>query len=281
MKYALVAAPFPALLLSLYMMQTAQAGRALIIQQIAVAVVSATICAIAIGRSRKHLRLDTMLWMLVCIAICLWIPVLMQSGDGPKRWVSLGGLRLYLAAVLLPTALLMLARVLREPNVGSKRALLTIMGIGTALAAQPDASQVTAFVAGCAVLATHTKMRMADKLVAAGALVLLICAAWVQPDPLKPVAYVEGVLELAQGIGPLALLAALGCLLLPPIMLVQHSRRANRGEFLAVAMYYVALDCAAYFQLTPMPLLGFGAGPILGYFVMLVFAHHCRHPEVA
>ena len=50
------------------------------------------------------------------------------------------------------------------------------------------------------------------------------------------------------------------------------ARVATRGPrgLLAVAMYYVALVGLAPLEITPVPLLGFGAGPILGYLLMVL-----------
>ena len=96
--------------------------------------------------------------------------------------------------------------------------------------------------------------------------------AWWQPDPLLPVPYVEGVLDLAGAAGPAALAAALAALALPLLMLTPLARGSHDTAFLSVAIYYLAIDVLAWRQLTPMPLLGFGAGPIVGYALMVAAA---------
>ena len=85
----------------------------------------------------------------------------------------------------------------------------------TALTLQPDASQVTAFssAAGLSLLVGN-----ASKMIKATGLTgLAACLgwAWSRPDPLEPIPHVEGVLDLAWNLGPLALIAAVLALALP------------------------------------------------------------------
>jgi hypothetical protein len=39
---------------------------------------------------------------------------------------------------------------------------------------------------------------------------------------------------------------------------------------MAVAIYYTTLVALAPLEITPVPLIGFGAGPILGYLLMVL-----------
>jgi len=158
-----------------------------------------------------------------------------------------------------PVTLLLLSEELKDAKAKIPWPLIAVIGIALALALQPDASQVTAFALACAVLFHRAPIA----LVLAGSVAL----AWKQPDPLKPVPYVEGVLELARGIGPLAFIGALVALALPIGVLFWQARSHKSIPLASVALYYVVIDICAYLQLTPMPLLGYGAGPILGYFL--------------
>ena len=106
---------------------------------------------------------------------------------------------------------------------------------------------------------------MIRRALVAAAMAAGVAWAWWQPDPLLPVSYVEGVLDLAANAGPVALVAALAALALPLLMLSWQARASNDPALLSVAVYYLAIDVLAWRQLTPMPLLGFGAGPIVGY----------------
>ena len=227
-------------------------------QQVLFFSVAAVSCALL---SRKPLALTDKSRdrALIVAAVLVALPLLLPS-TGPQRWLGAGGFRLYIASVVLPGTLLLL------PQARSGGVILLL--IAAALAAQPDASQATAFaLAGVAVLLRmHLSglARIGMSVALAGAATV----AWLRPDPLEPVSYVEGVLVLAQQVGPLALGFALTALALPVVVLLRLGQTP-------VALYYLAVYFFAYRQLTPMPLLGFGVGPILGYFSLLL----CRLPD--
>lgn len=106
----------------------------------------------------------------------------------------------------------------------------------------------------------------------ATALAAGVAWAWWQPDPLLPVPHVEGVLDLAAAAGPVWFAAAVIALALPLLALARLARASNAPALLSVAIYYVVIDVLAWRQLTPMPLLGYGAGPIVGYALMAASA---------
>ena len=271
MRLFLLAA-IPTLLGSLFLMHTAQAGRMLELQQTLVVVVAA---ALAWALSRRSAPLsDT--WIrgsLGSAALVLLLPLLLSSGDGPRRWVSLGGVRLYVASVVLPSVVLLLARALGSSTgkVTGPLVMATVMAL--TLAAQPDAAQTTAFALACAVLVVRAELTLVSKALTLAGLAGALALAWRVPDPLKPVSYVEGVLALAGAMSPLVLGLALLALALLPALLLWRARSLGSFGLVAVASYYLVIDFLAYRQLTPMPLLGFGAGPILGYFWMASLAN--------
>lgn len=116
----------------------------------------------------------------------------------------------------------------------------------------------------------------AYKALALAALVACCVWAWSKPDPLEPVPYVEGVLTLAAQAGWIALSAAIVSAAIPVLSLVWLGMRNSQHALFAVAAYYVCIIGFAATQITPMPLLGFGAGPIIGYF-MMVFLYMRLH----
>ena len=78
----------------------------------------------------------------------------------------------------------------------------------------------------------------------------------------------EGVFNVATEVSLFALLAALISAALPVIAFVWVARVTRHNGTFAVAVYYAALFALAPLQVTPVPLLGFGTGPILGYFLV-------------
>ena len=256
----LVLAALPAFLGSLFLMQRGGASPSQQLQQAVVFCVAALACTLL---SHKPLPFTDKSRdrALIVAAVLVVLPLLLPS-TAPHRWLGAGGFRLYIASVVLPSAVLLLAQ--------ARSGWAHLLVIAAALAAQPDASQATAFALAGLVVLLRAPLPVLARVGVGAALAGAATVAWLRPDPLEPVSYVEGVLVLAQQVGPLALGLALVALALPIAALLRMGQ-------LGVAVYYVAILFFAYRQLTPMPLLGFGVGPILGYFGM---ASLCRPREI-
>jgi cell division protein FtsW (lipid II flippase) len=259
-------APIPAFLGSLLLIQFAQAGSLVLIQQILFFLASAAVCAFAVFRQPVQPRTD---WRLLTAAALagLIAPLFLTASDGPQRWLELGGFRLYVAALVLPMVVWILTHATRFQPRNALWVLPSSVLIGATLALQPDAAQATAFSMACLVLVFVAPVQPVGKLTTAALLATCATVAWLQPDPLQPISYVEGVLTLALSVSPLALILAL-CALITPIA-VMTLRAKAAPAFYAVVVYYLTIGICACFGLTPMPLLGFGAAPIFGYFLLI------------
>ena len=259
---------------SVLLMRQAHAGTALLTQQIAVAVV----CLGAVALTRRetsptaHTSRPALAIAAASAVLLLWAPIWLNTLGGPERWLGVGGVRIYVASALLPVLVFVLARLMRQSSATPRWAWGLMPAALWALAVQPDASQATAFALACVLPLWRASAGAGMKTLVVTTLVAGVTWAWWQPDPLLPVSYVEGVLDLAQSAGPVALVAALAVLALPPLTLTRQARALNDPALLSVAIYYLAIDVLAWRQLTPMPLLGFGAGPIVGYALLAAAA---------
>lgn len=265
----LLAAALPALAGSLWLMRQAGAGGALVTQQTAVAVASFGAVALTRPPGPRAGALASPALAAGLAVLLLWAPMWLGTLAGPERWLTVGGVRVYVASALLPALLLALARALDSSSTAPRWPWFVMPAALWALSAQPDASQATAFGLACALPLARASAGAGIATLVAATLAAGVAWAWWQPDPLLPVPYVEGVLDLARAAGPAALVAALATLALPPFLLARQARASNDTALLSVAIYYVAIDVLAWRQLTPMPLLGFGAGPIVGYALMV------------
>lgn len=256
-------APVPALTLSVWLMGLAGAPRSAQTLQIVVAGLAAAV-AVALGRIHRVNHPGGAHWLALAMAASLFVPVLVGSQDGPQRWLALAGTRVYIAPVVLPIALLLLEAPARSPAIYAA----SVVAAATALVLQPDAPQLTAFaLAMLALLASSNSYRLL-RLTLAAALLGCAVVAWRTPDPLAPVRYVEGVFSLAADVSRFALAAALTSAALSVAAFARVAQAERSFGAFAVGVYYASLFALAPLQVTPVPLLGFGAGPILGYFLV-------------
>jgi hypothetical protein len=226
----------------------------------------AAMCVLAFvaGRVRRGAGGPMILGVIAALAV-VGIGATLLSGDlPPRRWVSLGAVRLYMAPVVLPSLLAACAVTVRRRGATDIIAFGAVIGASLLLAAQPDASQVLALFAGAAACCVHGRAHVRRSVVTLCIVAGITAWSFAQPDPLEPVAYVEGVFALALERSPVAGAFVIGS----AIAFLVGLYRAARAEWFwlsAVASYYVALYACSIAGLTPAPLIGYGAGPLLGY----------------
>lgn len=185
--------------------------------------------------------------------------------EGVHRWIAVGPLRLYIASMVLPIAILMVQQFLKRHK--HILAVLASMILMVLLTLQPDAAQITGFAIAitfllCECRAMPITLRLA----------MIVCAAccvvysWVNLDGLPPVSYVEGILEMTREIGVVWFAAAIFALLPIPFSFLLY-REKNAVVSIGLCLYYIAILVATLFGNFPVPLMGFGVSPILGYLV--------------
>jgi hypothetical protein len=218
--------------------------------------------AAAWGVARRPAALPA---FLLAAPASLAVTLLNAPVDGVHRWIDVGPLHINAAAVLLPAAIVALA-ALRDRR-WSWLAAAAILGL---LVVQPDASQATAFGAGMIVVLASSRAPAAIRAGGAIATVLAVAAAWMRPDPLPPVPEVEDVIGLAWGWSPLAAAAAVALLAataLWPLRIALADRPWSRTAALALAVCLVASAVARVLGAFPVPLVGIGMSPVLGFWL--------------
>ncbi|WP_245768847.1 hypothetical protein [Stigmatella aurantiaca] len=228
--------------------------------------------------SRRDLRLGVMaLAAFAAIAATLAFPGL----DGVHRWLPLGPLRLNASAAFLPWLLVGMS----ASHAGVRRGctVLALLAQGVHWL-QPDAAQATALAGGTLVLmrpwapGPGRGLRMAGVALMGG----LAACTWARADPLAPVAHVERILFLAADRGPLWLGAtgAVGALLLGAFWLTARaSAPAHARVALAFGTAFALMVGATFLGNFPVPLMGAGAGPVLGWYAFAAVLTRPERPE--
>ena len=263
-RFLLFWSAVPAIALSIWLLWIVGAPRTAQVLQVALAAIATAIFVILVRTRRLGLPGSIHLLPLV-LALSLFIPLLASGHGNPERWLVLGGVRLYVAPLVLPVLLYLLGTsAARAPGLYAA----SVAGTAIALLLQPDASQMSAFAMAMLVLLIAPSVRFTLRL--ALLVVLLFCAVvvWRMPDSLAPVRYVEGIFGIAAEASLFALIAALLFAAVPVAAFTLTAWVTRSSGALAVAVYYASLFAQAPLQVTPVPLLGFGAGPILGYFLV-------------
>ncbi|MBI3713741.1 MAG: hypothetical protein HY253_12385 [Burkholderiales bacterium] len=266
--------PLPALLASFYIFQLADAGRGIYLQQTIVAAIAFVLCFWFTTRANTGAQTNSSqraLKALFVTALLLYLPsVLALIKSDPTlahRLLSLGGIRIYLAACLLPACLYLIAKIASNAN---QRQTLTaaIALILFALAMQTDAAQAMAFAGAIAFIIWRSGWTFAQITSITVLCIANLTLAWMREPNIAPVNYVEGVIQLASSQHLFAGITIGLVALILPTGLAWIAWKGQQPGIAAAALYYLIISACAFAQLTPMPLLGFGASPIIGYFLL-------------
>jgi cell division protein FtsW (lipid II flippase) len=184
--------------------------------------------------------------------------------QGVHRWIDLGPAHINVAMLLLPAMTVALAALARDrigPWIGALAAAMVL------LAAQPDASQAAALACAAAVTVIGLVRRPAIRLATLAGLLGLAVVAWLRPDPLQPVAEVEGIIGLAFSLSPLLAGLALLCLAgtaAAPAVLTWSSPLPARLAGRALAACFLVWAAAPFLGAFPVPFAGIGPSSVLG-----------------
>lgn len=227
------------------------------VQNLAAAIIGAVIAIIG---SRRRAS-STASLVAVAVAIVLLLATFASAGvQDVHRWIRLGPLTIHAASLVIPIILIEAGRLLRETRLVIACAILSI--VAAILALQPDAGQATAFAGAALVLLATHRQRNVVAILTMLVLLSLAAASFLRSDPLAPVAYVEEIaMRIAQqgAVWQVLVILALALLVVPFL-----TSRTPSG--LAIAVYLALAIAASYWGHFPVPVLGYGMSPILGYF---------------
>lgn len=260
-----VLASAPALALGVLVMRASDVPAAVWGQNVAAWAAGALVC-LGLQRARTSRPSSTWADLTALLTLGALVTTLLAPGmDGVHRWVRLGPVRLHTAALLLPLLLVALERLAGVR--GWWIASLVAVGVVLALLLQPDAAQATAFAGAAGILLFPGAGRSPLRWIALLFLPVVAGLSWLRRDPLAPVPHVEGIVGLAGNLGVGWAVAAVVSLLLLPVPFFLAGRGAGRRTGLALGAYVSITFLAAFVGSFPVPVMGYGVSPILGYLV--------------
>lgn len=258
-------ASVPALALGVLVMRASDVPAAVWGQNVAAWVAGALLC-LGVRRTRASLPSSAWADLAALLTFGALVATLLAPGvDEVHRWVRLGPVRLHTAALLLPLLIVALERLARVR--GWWIASLVAVGMALALFLQPDAAQATAFAGASGVLLLPGVGRSAPRWIALLSLPVIAGLSWLRRDPLSPVPHVEGIVGLAAHLGMGWAVAAVASLLLLPVPFFLAARGVGRRTGRALGVYVGITLIAAFVGSFPVPVMGYGISPIVGYLV--------------
>ena len=226
------------------------------------------VMALAVSRFASPLFVRVITFVVAFAAPIGLLASLANPGQaGVHRWIDIGPVHANVAALLLPAFVVALAALVRNGS----WIWLACAACAVSLILQPDASQATAFAAAVLVVVISVPVVPAVRvgivvLVSSGAVI-----AWLRPDPLVPVAEVEGIVGLAYALSPpiaiVAVVALGGAALAPMTAATRSGRSATRTAALALSSYFVFSALTPLFGAFPVPLVGIGVSPVIGFWM--------------
>ncbi len=181
--------------------------------------------------------------------------------QGVHRWIVIGPLRLNVAALFLPLAVVLVASLSLRMQITAAAVMMAL------LIAEPDASQATAFGISAGWLIWSRGAGWASA-VALAMVAILVAAACLRPDPLAPVPEVEGIVALTWAQSPLLAIAAITGLAVAVLAPFAASGITKRDPAaLALTAYMAVTAITPAIGAFPVPLMGMSISPIIGFWI--------------
>jgi len=201
----------------------------------------------------------------VAIAALMILTLFTPGMASVHRWIALGPIRLNVSSAVVPAILFL---IWDQPG---RASLLLAVFTASIYVLQPDAGQASAFaVSACPLITRAHPIKRAYRWAAVLAIAGLAAAAWFRPDPLAPVPYVELVFQLAMSGGLASLFAVLVCAASLCIPFATNASAERKRLAFAFLAYFICCFAVTQLGSFPVPVLGAGAGPVLGWFLALV-----------
>jgi hypothetical protein len=255
-----LAAPVPALVVGAFIMRHHGVAAPLWGLNLAVGIAGLAICAVVTTRPRAEHGRRGLIVLAVAALVMLALTFVDAGISGVHRWLQLGPVTLYAGAVALPMLIIAM---------NARWGMLVAVATAIILVAQPDAAQAAALAMAMIVLMIQRSARDPRVWLAALAVVALAAWPWFRTDPLAPVPHVEGILGLAREAGLPWLSAAIASLLLLPLPFFVGNNDSITPLTRALGAYIAVCILVPLVRAFPVPLLGFGVSPIIGYFIAL------------
>jgi cell division protein FtsW (lipid II flippase) len=205
------------------------------------------------------------------ISLIIYILTYIDGGiGGVHRWISIGPIRLYVSSILLPIFIIQLWTLFSVKS--ELLAIVITIIVSIMLFLQPDASQLTAFVVPMIVIIIISKVNSSVlRHIVTILLVTLVILSWIFLDSLPAVPYVEEIVKMASNMGMRWFILGIASLAMLPLPFILLAPKSFKLLSRCVGLYFIIVIISTWFGNFPVPLMGFGVSPIIGYFAAITW----------
>ncbi|AGA68238.1 hypothetical protein Desdi_0711 [Desulfitobacterium dichloroeliminans LMG P-21439] len=189
--------------------------------------------------------------------------------EGVHRWVSIGPIRFYIASIVLPILIIGLWKITKRFNWWIPT--IITMGVSLLLALQPDASQSTAFIIPMAIILFNKASKSRYRLSVSFLFSLIIILSWLYLDNLPPVPYVEEIVKMVANMGVVWFVFGITSLVILPLPFFLFPPKNAKLPAKCLGLYFAIILISTLFGNFPVPIMGYGTSPIIGYFVAIAW----------
>ncbi|WP_032076813.1 cell division protein [Clostridium drakei] len=218
--------------------------------------------------SKFNIREDKFYYKSMLISLIFIVLTFAGTGiEGVHRWVSIAIIKINVSMVVLPIILISSWKLLELKSLWIT--IITTIAAAVLLLIQPDASQLTAFAIPMMIMLINKIDKWIIRLIIVVILSALIIFSWIFLDSLPAVAYVEGILGLVKNLGiPFFVLGVISLIILP-MPFILFSPKNFELPSICLGLYFIIILISTLFGNFPVPLMGYGISPIIGYFIAI------------
>jgi len=209
-------------------------------------------------------------WFFILISLLLLLLTLISPGiSGIHRWVSIGIIKFNVSMIVLPRIIIELWKVSQTEDL--RLTVFITIAISILLAIQPDASQLTGFSIPMMIVLCNNIDKKRIRIFVVGILSILIILSWVFLDNLPAVDYVEGIVSLLGNMGLIWLVIGVISLGILPMPFILFQPKYLKLPSICVGLYFIIILVSTLFGNFPVPLMGYGISPIIGYYIAITW----------
>ncbi|WP_315122433.1 cell division protein [uncultured Clostridium sp.] len=201
--------------------------------------------------------------------ILLFLTFIGADMMGVHRWISIGPIRFNVSMIVMPITIILLWELL-ENEVWWQSVIITF-AISILLFIQPDASQLTGFAVPMMIILCKKTDRNGLRTIIIGGLSILVVLSWIYLDGLPAVSYVERILSLVTNMGQMWLILGAISLVMLPMPFILFPPKNLKLPSICVGLYFMIIILSTFFGNFPVPLMGYGVSPIIGYIIPITW----------